>query len=441
MTARHPALRPALARGLALALAATLCACPATRRETLQRVAKDWSETIRASQVLPVYPLTEDLQPGDLFLVQETVDQQHEAYEEGGFLALTNHVGRIDPTGYEAFYASSFGLGTDDKPLPRTGIDSTPPYHEVPTVAFPTYSFSTARGGGFDLALPISGVPVGISLLGARTSSGTVTIADAHTYGVDAESLDLDVRDWAARHRAFLANYGDREGTNYLRVVCRVFLTGRVDVSVQADETFEGGAEASAPAEVLSRSSAMRAPVGQESVAGEYAAGIQSLNSVLSKVQADQGPGVGGSLRVAAFSARSITLQETFERPLVFGYLGFDMAILPGGDLGPPLPTQAVLERRAQPTSTPFFSGDQASYERALRRVRDRDQAFFDECLRVLDADLAAGYEPGPGRAYPEFARRLRTWRTAPDDPALQRERLRIATGVLLTQLAPTEAP
>jgi len=40
------------------------------RQHQLERVAKDWCLTIRASQVIPVYPLTEDLQPGDVFLVQ-----------------------------------------------------------------------------------------------------------------------------------------------------------------------------------------------------------------------------------------------------------------------------------------------------------------------------------------------------------------------------------
>ena len=46
-----------------------LCGCRTTESQ-LARVAKDWCLTIRSSQVLPVYPLTEDLQPGDVFAVQ-----------------------------------------------------------------------------------------------------------------------------------------------------------------------------------------------------------------------------------------------------------------------------------------------------------------------------------------------------------------------------------
>ena len=44
--------------------------------------------TIRGSQVIPVYPLTEDIQPGDVFLVQLPIDQQQKLYQQNGFLPL-----------------------------------------------------------------------------------------------------------------------------------------------------------------------------------------------------------------------------------------------------------------------------------------------------------------------------------------------------------------
>jgi hypothetical protein len=51
----------------------------------------------------------------------------------------------------------------------------------------------------------------------------------------------------------------------------------------------------------------------------------------------------GGSLRLAAASARSVSLDETFDPPLMLGYLGFDCVLYKGGILGPPIPTHAVL--------------------------------------------------------------------------------------------------
>ena len=44
----------------------------------------------------------------------------------------------------------------------------------------------------------------------------------------------------------------------------------------------------------------------------------------------------------------SISLAEDFARPLVIGYLGFDMAIGPGRVLRPPIPTHTVLEARRE---------------------------------------------------------------------------------------------
>src|ERR1043166_2039508 len=40
------------------------------KNDQLSEVAKGWCRTIRASQVIPVYPLTEDVQVGDLFIMQ-----------------------------------------------------------------------------------------------------------------------------------------------------------------------------------------------------------------------------------------------------------------------------------------------------------------------------------------------------------------------------------
>jgi len=57
----------------------------------------------------------------------------------------------------------------------------------------------------------------------------------------------------------------------------------------------------------------------------------------------------GGTVKVVSASASTISLAEDFTRPLVIGYLGFDMAIGPGGQLGPPIPTHAVLEHGVSP--------------------------------------------------------------------------------------------
>ncbi|MBK8016687.1 MAG: hypothetical protein IPK20_08145, partial [Betaproteobacteria bacterium] len=87
-------------------LTAFLGACSTTKpaASQLERIAKDWALGIRASQVIPVYPLTEDLQPGDVFLVQTPVEEQTRLYLEKGFLPLENLVTRLRVSGYQDFY-------------------------------------------------------------------------------------------------------------------------------------------------------------------------------------------------------------------------------------------------------------------------------------------------------------------------------------------------
>lgn len=54
----------------------------------------------------------------------------------------------------------------------------------------------------------------------------------------------------------------------------------------------------------------------------------------------------GARVKVATVSSRTITLSEQFERPLVVGYMGFDMPILRGGRLGGPISALAQLSKQ-----------------------------------------------------------------------------------------------
>jgi len=364
-----------------------LCAaCGTSRRAQLEAIAKDWSLTIRASQVLPVYPLTEDLQPGDLFLVQRTVEDQHEAYAGRGFLPLENHLARLHPTGYEEFYAGS-GF--------RAGA--------WPRAAFPSYSFTATRRGGFNLALSVSGVPVGLSLLGAREARATVTISDARTYGLDTLTLNRQISVWAARNAAFLARYASRpDHPSYLRVVCRVYLTGKVDITIQDTRQVGGAARAGA----------------LEAVAAPEVEKLDAINEALERSL--PASGTGGSLKVVAASTRSITLSETFPKPLVIGYLGFDLQILKGGVLGAPIPTRAVMEGEERPQGAAFFSASEERYARTLESCKGQKAPFFTAVLERLDPELAARFaeKTKPADDFERFRMVAGDWRKEVPDSA-----------------------
>jgi len=73
--------------------------------------------------------------------------------------------------------------------------------------------------------------------------------------------------------------------------------------------------------------------------------------------------GTGGSLRFVTGSTTSVTLQQTFNRPLVLGYVGFDLPILDEGALGAPVDTNLKIQKpRAQAMGEPIqFGADEYS--------------------------------------------------------------------------------
>jgi hypothetical protein len=189
--------------------------------------------------------------------------------------------------------------------------------------------------------------------MGTRSAHGSITISDAYTFGVDDAALLKQVRDWAKANEVELATMAPRfvldksqstsgnpvyvKRYNYLRVVSRVYLTGSVNVALNNDEASGGflSARPPAPLELLNLGSS----------ASNYQNTLDTLNTTIGKAttQPTTQPTVGGSIKIATASSRSITLNETFPRPLVVGYLGFDLPIGDKGELGALLPTQSRL--------------------------------------------------------------------------------------------------
>lgn len=327
----------------------------------LQSIAKDWCMVIRASQIIPVYPLTEDLQVGDIFLVQYNVDQQHAQYTEQGFLPLDNMISRIDPKGFYDFYDLSFAHDNPEIELPAQWL--SPGQHKgwekAPTANFPTYSFAVKSGAGINLGIPVQSVPIGLSLLGSDAAQGTITIGEAKTYGLDTITLyQQNILPWEREQRDFLRNFPSREGKhNYIRVVSRVYLAGRMNVTLTTSESQAAGLTVGAPkpVELLTLKTAKVKEGVEAGTAENYAESLKKLNAYIEGILARDAGAVpgrflpGGTVKIVAASSRGVSMEESFSRPLVIGYLGFDMAIGPDGRLGPPIPTHAVLERQRTP--------------------------------------------------------------------------------------------
>lgn len=389
------------------------------RRTALERVAKGWCETIRASQVIPVYPLTSDLRPGDVFLVQTPIGTQADVYQRRGFLALDDHRTRLAAPGYDGVYfdgyfkdpfndppmdypsrRAEFFTGRDAAERARASLSAA----AAPRAAFPTYTFEVSSGASGAMALPIQGVPVGLNFLNTQKASGTVTIADARTYAGDEGTLYAGLVEWAGEPetRRILAETARVSSAPvYLRVVSRVYLTGAVVVSLARASAGGAGVDVGMAPDVP--------PItdpGHDAV-------LEALNErpdpVSDLAQA------GGAVRFVAASDSMVTLAESFDTLLVIGYLGFDVPVRDGGELGAPIPTFERLEGRV-PARADFDSADRRLHtqlfalegmvrsERA-EPVRDAGQIMVAVSHAMGEAFNEAAVLAGAALAEPEETR------------------------------------
>lgn len=321
------------------------------RNKQLEKVAKDWSLVIRASQIIPVYPLSEDLQPGDVLLVDTPIEDQVQLYKDKGFLPLDQLQKRLNPTtDYCRFYLDRYETAGGRVPPAQWQIvnDGKVQWDRAPHAAFPTYQFEVNTGSGMNLAIPIQGVPVALGLMHTGKAYGTVTIKDAYTFGLDNATLLPMIEEWAAANRNRLRGCQPRTDDKgkkhyrFLRVVSRVYVADKMEVTLTNAQgtSGEGGAGADLPVNLPA--------ITDGTTAQNYTNALQALNTSLT----NQIPGF--KARFTTASSRSVTMHEDFSRPLVIGYVGFDLPILEGGRLGVPIST---LEQLTATPATPETVG------------------------------------------------------------------------------------
>ena len=354
------------------------CSSTSKMSKQLARVAKDWSLAMRASQIIPVYPLTEDLKPGDVFLVQTRIEEQVAEFEANGFLPLDKHIARLTSTDYTNFYEGAYGLAGENTTTPpylwSTPLSETNLWRYAPGAAFPSYSFEFKRGGGLSVALPVQGVPIGLGLMGMDSAYGSITIKEGLTYGLSEELMLRAVTTWVRRQPEILTLYAPTESrTNYLRVVNRVFLAREVNVLLTKASAGGFGASGGAGRDVnlfdLNNTNALQ----------NYTNLLDQLNK-LSAASATP----GGALKVASATSRSISMEERFRRPLVIGYLSMEFPILGSGELGTPFSTfRALTKKGYSPNTARLFAYDaedpNASRIMAWVTVRDAQGRFANQ--------------------------------------------------------------
>lgn len=395
---RWAALFASCTRAIFLLLVLHLPACVQAQYE---KPAKEWCLAMRANQMVPVYPLSQDVRPGDVFLVQRSIPEQVREYKARGFLTLDDARTRLKltPDDFNKEYARAYFDGsTSPHPYPQRNVPDTsiqPGGSPVsttltptpaPRAAFPTYSFSVKRGEGLSLGVPISGIPVAMNFLNASEATGIVTLADASTYQAAHSDIMELLHEWvrnpnvADELRAACTYLG--QDYVFLRVIKRVYMVGAIDVRLERKDRTQAGVQAGLATQASD-------PNISYETFSDNVSKQKELLGVLNEL-ANAGK-IGGALNVNVATERAVGLRESFDRPLVVGYLGMDVPYFRSGTLGAPIPTFEVLEGLQIEDPTPLELEDLGSASRLLTRA-SRDAGTVSASLRAMnDCGRASG--------------------------------------------------
>ncbi|WP_028314834.1 hypothetical protein [Desulfatibacillum aliphaticivorans] len=347
--------------------------CDLEKKE-LEEVAKDWCMTIRASQVMPIYPLSEDVQPGDVFLVKTPISEQVKQWGEKGYIPLDLSIARLQGLNYEEYYKDAYWKGDyaeipHDRPQPKEdeaqkegddkgvkapakakkggGAQAAQKQVEAPRAAFPGYSFRVKQGQSMALALPIEGIPFSLSLMNASDVRGSVSLLDARTYGVDGNEVLKKLNVWWENEAQDSLKLVPKQMDQpvYLRVVTRVFYAHQLKVELFRTKGFGAGVEGGK--ETPDNTIFELAVADPDSLTEKKLEATQKTYDKLLKTLSDQlGGGLipGGSAKFVQASQRSVGMVQSFDEPLVIGYRGFDVQIFKSGNLSAPIPTFALFD-------------------------------------------------------------------------------------------------
>ncbi|CCH50013.1 protein of unknown function [Pseudodesulfovibrio piezophilus C1TLV30] len=365
-------------------LACCLGACTKDKYDrSMEDVARNWCMTIRASQVIPIYPLEESIRPGDVFLVGAPHAKEVTLYREKGFLPMDTHLHRI--SGLEKDYVDFYGEGyLNEYPAPpkkevsvanassgqssnsslplRDCANSSDEFGRLmcliekqngakggrsmqwPLAVFPSYTVKVGTDASLGAGLSLKGIPLGLSFLHASQALAMVTIKDSYSVGLPVDVLYPEVTAWAARPEAseLLDEYVDgHENVLYVRLITKVFLAQQFDIALLSNSQTGG-----------------RVNVNTESAEGNATADNATMTERLTELvmqnlvtaAADQMP--KGEVAFMSGSSSAVSLRETLDRPVVLGYHAVDIPVFDGGRLGAPVATQSFLLDRATPLAS-----------------------------------------------------------------------------------------
>jgi hypothetical protein len=177
----------------------------------------------------------------------------------------------------------------------------------------------------------------------------------------------------------------------YLRVVTRVFIVRQITVSLTNEDSLAAGLDVGAAPELKLLEMSTRDPGAAEDSTAAYAKTLEALSNEGKIVP--EGAAPGGAFRFAQASSRAVTMNETFKRPLVIGYLGFDVRVYKDGFLSVPIPSFATITGKATATAYTELSKDTRAKFAAMKEMSSADLDSLPDAK--LDAAWQAAVEVG----------------------------------------------
>ena len=189
-----------------------------TARDQSQMVAKNWFKVIRGAQVFPLNPLREDIKPGDIYIVNQTIETQSNALQKEGYLPLDHKIDTLT-------------------------VKATAPA----MAAIPSFSFVVSRSAGLQANFPVEGIPVGLGLVKSSDVQVSMSIADVTVREVLTKDAYDALRKWnedkAVRDYLKLQAMITKTPL-FLRTITTVYYTRGVTASIKALDA--GGANVAA---------------------------------------------------------------------------------------------------------------------------------------------------------------------------------------------------
>lgn len=317
-------------------------------------VAREWSQSLRELNIVPVFPPREDVYVGDIYLDPAPPDKEVKT----GPLPIGQIVGRLTLTNeLNAFYSTrasfpptqpettNFMANYTNNPfalLPQAAdtnrdIFAGGDIHRLRMVGFPSFMSATFSQGDLSAVIPVEGINIGLAGSSSRSRTATISIPVAESYGLpSSEVLDAAVKGGklSGAGKSFSGtNIFYCTGTKsinsnhvYLRLITEVFYTRAIDVSigqkttsgigVSAKPMVSAGTVTQVVSTLSSNTNGSTSTTRTET--GSTVERAAELNRQLTESLGQTTP--GGSVKFVSAGDYGVGMRRTYERPIAIGY-------------------------------------------------------------------------------------------------------------------------